>query len=121
VLYGEWLWLTHGTAYDALPDWLVALDLWHAAAGFLDVDDRDLRVAAGGLAVPPRRFTGVLGTRSRLRGLFGRSAYSRSERAEGLVLRAADGQRCKVVDPAYRRRGDDEWADGQRNAVATSR
>lgn len=44
-LYGEWLWLTHGTRYDALPDWLIVLDLWAPPLGFLSLIERDRRTA----------------------------------------------------------------------------
>lgn len=118
AVYGEWLWLTHGTAYDALPDWLVVLDCWHLSTGFASVQERDGRAGEAGLVVPPRRFEGVLGSEAALQSLFGPSLYSRSGLAEGLVLRAADGRRCKVVDPSYRRRTDEEWDDRQHNALA---
>lgn len=120
VLYGEWLWVAHGTAYDALPDWLVVLDCWHESVGFATVEDRDRRVAPTGLLLPPRRFDGVLGSKAALLGLFGPSAYSDSSKAEGLVLRAADGARCKVVDPAYRRMTDGEWDVRRHNRLAKS-
>lgn len=119
VLYGEWLWLRHGAFYDALPDWLVVLDLCHSSAGFAPVDERDQRAAHAGLVVPPRRFQGGLGSNTALQSLFGPSSYSRSGRAEGLVLRHKDGRRCKVVDPHYRRRTDEDWDDRQHNSLAS--
>lgn len=118
VLYAEWLWLTHGTQYDALPDWLVVLDIWRSGDGFASLDQRDRLAGAAGLVVPPRRFDGVLHTRRRVEQLLGRSAYCGSCRAEGLVLRSGDGGRCKLVDPRYRRRSDDEWRDRQHNQLA---
>jgi hypothetical protein len=33
VLFGEWLWQTHATYYDALPSFLVAVDLLDRASG----------------------------------------------------------------------------------------
>lgn len=118
ALFGEWLWVTHGTAYDALPDWLVVLDCWHEMVGFTDLDERNQRVKSAGLLVPPRRFDGILGSEAVLRALFGMSVYSRSGTAEGLVLRAADGARCKVVDPNYRRVTDEAWDGRQHNRLA---
>jgi len=53
VVYAEWLWLTHTVRYDALPDYLVVLDLWHPDAGFLPSADRDGRCSEVGLATPP--------------------------------------------------------------------
>lgn len=117
ILYGEWLWVTHGTEYQSLPDWLVVLDLWTPAAGFLGVGERDHQAAAAGLVVPPLRFHGVLGSERRLRALLGRGLWTTGP-AEGLVLRAEDGQRCKVVNPAYYRLRDVEWNPDRHNALA---
>lgn len=120
AVYGEWLWLAHGTTYDALPDWLVVLDLWREGSGLLPLTERDIRVTAAGFVLPPRRFAGVLGSRRALEGLLGPAAYCTSCRAEGLVLRLADGRRCKVVDPAYRRRSDEDWSVRRHNALVGS-
>lgn len=100
VLYGEWLWVRHGVAYEALPDWFVLLDVWTSETG-MAVPGRRREVAeAAGLELPPVRFEGVLGSAERLTSLFGPSAYG-APRAEGLVLRLDDGRRCKVVDPGF--------------------
>lgn len=113
VLYGEWLWVRHGVAYDALPDWLVALDLWHADHGFAALDDRDERCTAAGLALPPWMFTGMLGDRRTLEGLVGASRLAIDAAAEGVILRRTDGQRCKVVRPGFTRRDDAAWSGPQ--------
>lgn len=113
VLYGEWLWVRHGVAYDALTDWLVALDLWHADHGFAVLDERDERCTAAGLALPPRLFTGVLGERRVLAGLVDMSRLAVDAAAEGLILRRDDGQRCKVVRPGFTRRDDAAWSGTQ--------
>jgi len=115
VLYGEWLWLQHGVHYDRLTDWLVALDLWHPERGFAPLDERDRRCRAAGLAVPPRLFEGVAGAKSRLRSLLAASALSSGRPAEGLVLRRADGRRCKLVAAEHVRRSDAEWAQVRRH------
>jgi len=100
VLYGEWLWVQHGVAYRALPDWFVLLDVWTAAHGMAAPGPRNEVAEAAGLALPPVRFKGVLGSAERLTSLFGESAFG-APRAEGLVLRLDDGRRCKVVDPGF--------------------
>lgn len=122
VLYGEWLWVRHGVPYDALPDWLVALDLWHPTYGFAALDDRDERCAAAGLSLPPRLFTGVLGSSRALDGLVGASCLAADVAAEGLILRRTDGQRCKVVRPGFTRRDDAVWSGAQEhNRLASAR
>jgi hypothetical protein len=115
VLYGEWLWLEHGIRYDRLPDWLIALDLWHADRGFAPLDKRDIRCREAGLARPPRLFQGAVRDEGRLRQLLAGSALSSDRPAEGLVLRRADGRRCKLVAAGHVRRSDAEWAQARRH------
>lgn len=112
VLYAEWLWVRHGVAYDRLPDWLVALDLWHPDRGFATLADRDSRCSHAALRVPPRLFSGVLHDQQTLLGLLDTSRFG-SGPAEGLVLRTTDGRRCKVVAPGFVRRDDDAWSGPQ--------
>lgn len=122
VLYGEWLWLRHTVAYDALPDWLVALDLWHADHGFASLDGRDERCAAAGLTLPPRLSIGELGDHRMLERLVGRSRLAVDAAAEGAVLRRADGRRCKVVRPGFIRRDDAAWSGArEHNRLADAR
>lgn len=109
AMYGEWMWLRHGVAYDRLPDLLIVLDLWQAGHGFATVERRDMRSCEAGLTVPSRLLDGVLGTSDRLIGLLGQSAFS-TELMEGAVLRKEDGRRAKVLRPDFRRRTDGEWS-----------
>lgn len=106
VLYGEWLWLAHTIRYDRLPDHLVVFDLWHPDSGFADLAERDERARARGLVVPPRLFTGVLGSMDILLGLMGTSCFATAP-MEGVVLRRDDGARCKVLRPGFVRARDD--------------
>jgi len=108
VVYGEWLWLTHGVRYDALPELLVVLDVWDRRTGFASAPERDSRARDSGLLVPPLLFAGVLRTPERLSDLLGTSRWSSSP-MEGAVLRRGPGERVKVVRSDYRRRIDSEW------------
>lgn len=113
AVYGEWLWLEHSVAYDRLPDWLVVLDLWTPGRGLLDLGARDRATIEAGLLVPPRLFEGVLHTSEALRGLIGPSRFGHQP-MEGVVLRRADGARCKVVRPGFSRKPDSEWRGAPR-------
>lgn len=115
TLYAEWLWLEHGVHYDRLPDWLLALDLWHPEHGFAPLERRDHRCKEAGLSLPPRLFEGVLGTQQRARDLIRQSSYSSNQTSEGLILRAPDGARCKLVAGGHVRRSDEEWASARRH------
>lgn len=119
TLYAEWLWLEHGVHYDRLPDWLVVIDLWHPEHGFDPAEARDRRGRAAGVALPPRLFEGVLGSPQRALDLIGQSAYSSDSRAEGLILRAPGGGRCKVVAAGHVRRSDEEWMSQRRHNQVT--
>lgn len=109
VIYGEWLWMRHRVPYDALPDLLVVLDLWHAETGFAVPSERDSRCRTVGLVTPPLVARDVvLRSVDEARGLIARSAWG-PEPMEGVVLRAADGRRAKVVRPGFEQRSDEEW------------
>ncbi len=119
VLYGEWLWLRHTVAYDRLPDWLVALDLWHPQHEVANWSTRDARCAAAGVLLPPRLFEGVLKERQAVLLLLTASRFSSTDPAEGLVLRSRDGRRCKLVAAGFNRHDDSAWARGRiHNALA---
>lgn len=117
ALYGEWLRRVHSVEYDALPDWLVVLDLWTRAGGFVSVAERDRRCSEVGLATPPIVFVGRLGSLSALERLHGVSRFG-SGPAEGLVVRLERGgrliERTKWLAPGYVSKPDELWAEDSR-------
>jgi atypical dual specificity phosphatase len=115
ILYGEWLFATHGTSYDLLPDWFLAYDLYDTTSStFLDSPTTRAFCDARGLATsvsiswtPP--LTPVL-----LKSLAAaRSAYSSTARREGLYLRTETNGICtgraKLVRHGYQPRTDEDW------------
>ena len=120
ALYAEWMLLTHSSAYDRLPAYLVALDLWRPSTGFVPADERNAACASAGLTTPPHVWTGVAGTIDGVERLLGPSAWGPGP-AEGLVVRslADPSLRAKLVPAGFRRLGDDEWRSGRpRNRLA---
>ncbi|MEX2620534.1 MAG: RNA ligase family protein [Egibacteraceae bacterium] len=113
AVYGEWLWLTHSLFYDALPDYLVVLDIWTSERGWAPLEERDARAAGAALPVPPLLLRGPVGDVSRLEELTRRSAFRRSGVAEGAVLQVIgdDGtsRRAKWVRDDFDRIGDADW------------
>lgn len=121
VLYGEWLWLRHGVSYDALPDFLIGLDLRLEDGTFAPPAGRDRALAQARVHVPPRLFSGVLGGRHRLDELMTRSRLG-GDLAEGAVVRLErSGQSprlAKVVSRTFAARTDDSWrVESPRNSV----
>ena len=115
-LYAEWLLLTHTVAYDLLPDYLVALDLWRPESGFASVDERNRACLAAGLPTPPELWRGVAGRVEAVEGVLGRSAWG-SEPMEGVVVRTLDGrptQLAKVLRGDFDHLDDEGWRRGRR-------
>jgi len=121
ALYGEWLLLTHSVAYDRLPAYLVALDLWSPTDGFVPVEERNARCAAVGITTPPERWRGRASSGTEVEVRLGPSAYGNGL-AEGIVVRAIDGRPprlAKLLRAGFDRVGDDEWRSGRpRNRLA---
>lgn len=121
ALYAEWLLLTHTVAYDRLPAYLVALDLWHESRGFVALSERDVRCAAAGIAVVPEMWRGTPRVVGTVEGLITTSAYG-DRPAEGVIVRAAGAQPvrlAKLIRPGFVRIGDDAWsAPRPRNRLA---
>lgn len=116
VLYGEWLWLSHGIRYDRLPSFLVGLDLWDSENGFWDLDARDERCRAAGIPTPPCVFRGVIGQPDRLKSMVAGAQWA-PETVEGLVVRrlcrGTEPRAAKVVRESFQPRSDREWAAGR--------
>jgi hypothetical protein len=122
VLYGEWLWLSHGTAYRRLPDWLIGLDLWHSEIGFATLTRRNRRLSGAGIARPPEVARGILRAASDLDVLMDRSAFG-DEQPEGMMVRRfhapeSEQRIAKAIGSGYARRTDEEWRRPVRNALA---
>lgn len=104
-----------------LPSELVGIDVIDLQTHrFLAVDERDSMLRTMSIEHPPRRFRGRPQTLAELDWLFGRSAFT-SARAEGLIIRTADGRSPRVakhVDPSWGKIGEAPWAGTNRLALA---
>lgn len=96
ALYAEWLLTAHGVRYDALPAYLVGLDLWSETSGFVGLDTRNELLSRAGLVGPPELHRGTIGSIDRLEELLGPSRVG-SEQMEGAVVRALDGRKPRIA------------------------
>lgn len=124
AVYGEWLRRRHAVPYDRLPAQLVGFDILDRGTGeFVAIERRDMLLARLGIANPPARFRGVLGSAARLDELLGPSAFANAP-AEGLVIRTVDGRSPRVAkyfDPVWQRIGSAPWAGENHLDVTVAR
>lgn len=110
ILYAEWLLIRHTIAYDALPSYLIGLDLSEHGSGFVDTDERDRLLDRAEIVGPPRLLRGIPESVSALEALMGRSAFG-SEKMEGVVVRPLGGavRVAKLLRPGFRPIPDQQW------------
>lgn len=115
ALYAEWLLTTHAVAYDALPDYLVGLDLWAPDTGFLAPDGRTELLTRAGVANPPLLYRGTIKGVDQVDDFLGPSRVG-SAPMEGLILRALDTSEpriAKVHRPGFAPPSDADWRHGR--------
>lgn len=113
ILFGEWCYAKHSVAYDALPDWFLAFDIFDRVAGrFWSRTRREGLVGRLGLASVSLVGEGIFGQR-RLTSLLGPSRFGNVP-AEGLYLRWDDGDwlraRAKLVRPGWVQDDEEHWS-----------
>ncbi|KAJ3408004.1 hypothetical protein CcCBS67573_g00329 [Chytriomyces confervae] len=127
ILFGEWMFARHSVIYNALPDLFVAFDLFDLREGkFYSRARFDAALADTGISRVPRIPLSLSGiTRDDLLGLIQeKSAFSTTERREGLVLRLDKGDwldgKAKIVRPDFIC-GNEHWSKNiiERNLVQT--
>ena len=122
MLFGEWCYARHSIAYDVLPDWFMAFDVFEPVTGtFWSSDRRNAFTAELGILTVPEVFRGRL-TLRKLPGLIGNSALG-ATRMEGIYLRReVDGRllaRAKVVGKEFTQQIEQHWT--RRSLVSNHR
>jgi hypothetical protein len=116
ILFGEWCYARHSIAYDRLPSYFLAFDLYDKPTGaFLDRAALEAACARVGAQAVPVLFAGrVVRTARALEDLVVESRFGR-ERAEGIYLRRESGGRVagrwKWVRSDFVRGITDHWRD----------
>lgn len=113
ILFGEWCYAEHSVTYDALPDWLLVIDVYdRREARFWSRPRRDALAQRLGLSVVPLLGEGLYSAES-VRKLIGPSRLG-SVQAEGIYLRWDDGDwlsaRAKIVRPGWVLASDEHWS-----------
>ena len=107
VLFGEWCVAKHSRAYDTLPGWFIAFDIYDKRTGkFASAAERNRRLAGLGIPVVRTLATRPFKDAADLLGLLEmQSAYCRDGFVEGTYLRidGPDGnvRRGKIVRPDF--------------------
>ena len=112
TLFGEWCHARHTIAYDALPDWFIAFDVFEPGKGlFWPTDRRNVLAAELSLSTVPEVARGRLALRD-VPALLGKSALG-AARMEGVYLRReAHGRllgRAKVVGAEFKQQIEAHW------------
>lgn len=115
ILFGEWCAALHSVAYDALPDWFLAFDVYdREVSGFWSTKRRDHFVGKMGLTAVPSLYVGHT-TLDNLKTLLadGRSAFGGGP-MEGLVVRRESGDalqaRAKLVRADFSQAIGEHWS-----------
>ncbi len=97
VLYGEWCFAKHRAFYDALPDWLLGLDVLDRATGFfLGTRERGSIFRACGVTAVAALWSGTFGKMPASSTLLGQSRYKTPRWREALTRQAS---KAGVRDP----------------------
>ncbi|MHB8764694.1 MAG: RNA ligase family protein [Deferrisomatales bacterium] len=114
ILFGEWCAARHSLAYDRLPDWFVAFDVYDRAEWrFWSTTRRDALAAAMDIEVVPPIFRGKVTAQRLVELVNTRSSAFRAGPLEGVVIRAEVGEwlsaRAKLVRAEFTQAIGDHW------------
>lgn len=114
ILFGEWCAARHSVAYDALPDWYLAFDLYDKEAGrFWSGPRRDRFCAELGIALVPTLSEGKASLPTLTRLVKQGASRFGPDSLEGIVIRRDAGDwldtRAKLVGPDFTQAIDTHW------------
>ena len=118
ILFGEWCYARHSVAYDRLPDWFVAFDVYdRKQSRFWSTERRDELAYHAGIPTVPRIAKRTF-TESELVGLLNRRSAFGTQNIEGMYLRnESDGfldVRAKLVHPSFIQQMGEHWSQAPR-------
>lgn len=104
VVYGEWMLMSHGIAYDNLPDLFIAFDLWDGKEFLPSPEARDILTEAG-FSVPPLLYNAPINSYEQLDNFCqGESEWviQGDRRREGIYIKQGARRYKKVRDDFVR-------------------
>ena len=113
VLFGEWCYAKHSVAYDALPDWFLAFDIFEKSdQRFWSVSRRNALLQQTCISYVPKLGRGLFKFFD-LEKLLAQSCFS-EQPAEGLYLRYDvkdwSVDRAKLVRPEFFQAIEEHWS-----------
>ncbi len=114
IVFGEWCAARHSLAYDRLPDWWLAFDVYDRKSGrFLPTSGRNDLAKRSGLSVTAELFRGHATLASLTRLVSEASSRYRNGALEGIVVRAdrllAPPARAKLVRADFTQAISSHW------------
>ncbi len=117
ILFGEWLYAKHSIAYDKLPDYFLAYDLYNKREGkFYNRDILEERLKGTNICLVREIYRGKIKTEKQILDMLQLpSRYASNQRVEGVYLKIFDGnyvkERSKIVRNDFLS-GNEHWTRG---------
>ena len=114
ILFGEWCYARHSVAYNRLPDWFLAFDVFDTVSErFWSTSRRNSLLVECGLACVPEVTRGTFAL-EKIKALLARQSAVGDSLLEGLYLRREDNQfliaRAKIVRPEFTQAIEEHWS-----------
>lgn len=114
ILFGEWCAARHSVAYEKLPDWFVAFDVYDRQSGrYWSATRRDGLCTHLGLAVVPAMSEGRVALAALRELVINHRSRFGDNLVEGVVIRRDEGDwlnsRAKLVAPEFTQTLNEHW------------
>eukprot|EP01080_Neovahlkampfia_damariscottae_P003823 gene3823-6984_t len=115
ILFGEWVYAKHSVAYDKLPGYFIAFDIYDKKnQKFLSIQERNKKLKGTEIPIIKTIATGKFTKEEYLKFLETSSFYKSKGNLEGIYLRIDEGdflkQRCKIVREDFIQQIEQHWS-----------
>lgn len=111
VVFGEFMKWKHSIAYDRLPDWFIAFDVYDKQNEiFLDYEQKSKLLMEWGMSQTPLIFSGKINKLEELTRFLIKSEFADDQHAEGIVIKNYKKQKfAKLVRIEFLEGITDHW------------